>query len=79
MPRYHFDVRVGSSVLIDEEGQDLSSPAAASSEAEAVAMEIALYRLPGQSERWVSVEVRQEAGPAILEAVATLSVRWLDR
>ncbi len=44
-----------------------------------VAMEIAAYRLPGQVERSVLVEVREEDGPAIIEAVASLAVHRLDR
>ena len=72
MPTYHFDVRVGSTLVEDEDGAHFPDLAAAEDEARRAVLEIAKYRLlDGHDE--ISVEVRDGGGP-LLTATASLTI-----
>ncbi len=72
MPRFFFDIRVGSAVSVDSEGQEMDSPEAARVEAMAVLPEL-IRGLPsdGDEQSFASI-VRDESGAAIYEATLKL-------
>jgi hypothetical protein len=63
MPRYFFDVHIGSDAFPDEHGSTLSDAKTAGKEAGKIAAEIALDELEPAGP--VHVEVRDEAGRTI--------------
>jgi hypothetical protein len=67
MPRFHFDVRDGSVLHLDEEGQELTDIAAVEREgAEALAI-IARDLLPSRKNGLLLIEVRDEARRQVLQ------------
>ena len=72
MPRFHFHIRDGATLLEDREGADFASVDAAREDAAAASREVLAERLQaGQPLDGLQLEIRDEAG----QLVATVPIR----
>ncbi|MEA3071401.1 MAG: hypothetical protein QOD29_2847 [Alphaproteobacteria bacterium] len=77
MPRYFFDTRDGANFVRDDEGIELDGFGAARDEATAGLADLAHDALPGAIRRELAVEVRDDAGQALLRAALWFEVAVL--
>jgi hypothetical protein len=78
MPRYHFHIRDGRDVALDEEGMDLPNLDAAISEAELSGREILADMVrAGRPLDGQAVEITDERG-AVLKQVRLKSLFWIS-
>jgi hypothetical protein len=63
MPRYYFDIREGESIVVDEEGFELSDLRAAEVEAALSLASMAKDMGPGTEHHRMAIEVRTDDGP----------------
>lgn len=76
MPTFFFDIDDGNRRTRDETGQDLKDRNAAKRAAIASLPSIAADVLPDSDHHYFKVEVRNEAGRAILEVTLELKTHW---
>lgn len=74
MPTFFFDIHDGTGPVADVEGSTLANIGAAQLEATETLTQMARELFPGNDEKQISIDVRDEDGNALLTVALRLSV-----